>query len=114
MTDDRRELGKNIRKWRKERGFSQEELAFLANTTAKTISTYESGNTVPGFNTLLKLAKALEVPLVKLFAYDETYLTIDDKELQYIIVEKFKNIPYKKRCLIYSIIDTIASNNFDE
>lgn len=111
MVDVRKEFGKNLRKWRKERNLSQEDLAFRAETTAKTISTYESGNSVPGFNTILKLANALNITLAQLFVYDDKCLTIDNKELQYVLVEKFKNLPYEKRHLIYTIIDAIAQDN---
>lgn len=111
MINNKKEFGKNLRKWRKARGITQEELAFKAETSAPTISSYESGSAVPSFNTMMRLANALEVSPVHLFAYDSKYLTVQDKELQYILVEKFKNIPYEKRKLIFTIIDAIMSEN---
>lgn len=109
MFNDKKEFGKNLRKWRKLRGITQEQLAFDSGTTAQTISAYECGATIPGFNTLLKLTNSLKISLAQLFAYDSSFLTIEDKELQYVLVEKFKNIPYEKRELIFTIIDAIMS-----
>lgn len=109
MVNDKKEFGKNLRKWRKLRGITQEQLAFDSGTTAQTISAYECGAAIPGFNTLTKLTNSLDISLAQLFAYDSSYLTIDDKELQYILVEKFKNIPFEKRELIFRIIDAVMA-----
>ncbi len=111
MINNKKEFGKNLRKWRKLRKITQEELGFIANTTSPTISSYESGCAVPSFNTMIKLAQALKIAPVQLFSYDSEYLTIEDKELQYILVEKFKNIPFKKRQLIFNIIDAIVEKD---
>lgn len=107
MIDNKKELGKNIRKWRKLRCMTQEELAFNAKTTAPTISSYESGSAVPSFNTMIRISEALKISMFQLFVYDNKYLNIDDTELQYILIDKFKNINFEKRRLIFAIIDTI-------
>lgn len=111
MIDDKKEFGKNLRKWRKARAITQEKLAEIADTTTQTISSYECGGAVPGFNTIVKLANALDVSLGQLFNYDKACLTIDDIELQYVLVEKFRDIPYDKRVLIYRLIDAVMAEN---
>ena len=111
MINNKKEFGKNLRKWRKTKNVTQEELAFLSQTTAPTISSYECGCAVPSFNTMMRLADALKIAPVQLFAFDNKNLTIEDKELQYILVEKFKNIPFAKRKMIFAIIDAITAEN---
>jgi len=114
MVNNKKEFGKNLRKWRKIKNITQEELAFLSKTTAPTISSYECGCAIPSFNTMMRLAQALEIAPVQLFAYDSEKLSIEDKELQYILVEKFKNIPFSKRKMIFAIIDSIMAENEEE
>lgn len=109
MKYNKKEFGKNLRKWRKLRNITQDELAFQADTTSPTISSYESGSAIPSFNTMLRLTEALEISPAQLFAYDSEHLKIEDHELQYILVEKFKNIPFEKRKLIFAIIDAIKA-----
>lgn len=109
MHNYKKELGKSLRKWRLANGVTQEQLAFDANVATQTISAYECGNTTPSINTLFKMVNALKISFAQLFAFDNEYLTIEDKELQYILVEKFKDIPHDKRRMIFKIIDAIIS-----
>ena len=55
-------IAKNIKKYRKERGLSQDKLARLADVAHATIIKIESGaNKNPTIETLSKIAKALGV-----------------------------------------------------
>ena len=54
------ELGKNINALRKEKGFSQENLAEKVNVTRQTISNWELGETSPNPEQLILLSKALD------------------------------------------------------
>lgn len=56
-----RMLGKNIRFWREARGFTQEELAFRAQTSSSYISKMELGKENPTITVLERIAKALTV-----------------------------------------------------
>ncbi|MCI8491985.1 MULTISPECIES: helix-turn-helix domain-containing protein [Anaerotruncus] len=56
-----RMLGKNIRFWREARGFTQEELAFRAQTSSSYISKMELGKENPTITVLERIAKALMV-----------------------------------------------------
>ncbi|HEY0277325.1 MAG TPA: helix-turn-helix transcriptional regulator [Solirubrobacterales bacterium] len=56
-----RSYGQNLRRMRKERAFSQEELAFRAEVHRTEISLLERGKRDPGVNTTLRLAGALGV-----------------------------------------------------
>lgn len=53
------EIGDRIRERRKDRGYSQAELAELANLNYVTISKYESGKVEPGAKALARIAAAL-------------------------------------------------------
>jgi transcriptional regulator with XRE-family HTH domain len=60
-------LAKNLKKYRKIRGFSQDKLSKLANVTYNILIKIESGaNKKPTLKTLQKLAKALGVTIDEL------------------------------------------------
>jgi transcriptional regulator with XRE-family HTH domain len=61
----------NVRKWRKNRGFSQKSLAERCNAAHSYIRQIESGSGKPSFAFIGKLANALGVEAYQLF-YDET------------------------------------------
>jgi transcriptional regulator with XRE-family HTH domain len=54
-------LGKKIAEYRKEKGFSQEELGALIHSARNYIGCIERGEKSPSLNTLIKIAKALNV-----------------------------------------------------
>ncbi|MFM0023699.1 helix-turn-helix domain-containing protein, partial [Paraburkholderia azotifigens] len=57
------ELGNLLRYWRDVRGVSQLDLSLDAGISQRQISFIESGRSVPGRETLLTLAQALDIPL---------------------------------------------------
>jgi transcriptional regulator with XRE-family HTH domain len=63
-----RSYGWNLRRIRRERGYSQEELAFRAEVHRTEISLLERGKRDPGVNMTLRLAGALGVAPGELFA----------------------------------------------
>ena len=56
-----KKLAEKIRVLRSKKNLYQEELAAAVGVTARSISAYESGSTIPRKNTLRKLAKVLDV-----------------------------------------------------
>ncbi len=56
----------NIIKVRKEKGYTQERLAYESDISKGYLSEVESGKKSPTVRTLAKLAEVLEVPLAKL------------------------------------------------
>jgi DNA-binding XRE family transcriptional regulator len=58
-----RALGVRIRNARLDADLTQEELAHLAETTSQTIYRIEYGLTDPSMSVLLRIAKAVRVPL---------------------------------------------------
>ena len=55
-------LGSNVRKMRKERGLSQEDLAFAADMKRGYLSDLERGTRNPSVRALGRIATALQVP----------------------------------------------------
>ena len=64
--DMRQRVGKNVKKFRKERGLSQEGLAFDSDLHRTYISGVERGIRNPTVVVLDKIAKALKVPAAEL------------------------------------------------
>ncbi|MDR2738858.1 MAG: helix-turn-helix domain-containing protein [Treponema sp.] len=62
---------RNVRKWRKHRGFSQKTLAERCNAAHSYIRQIESGSGHPSFAFIGKLVDALNIDAYQLF-YDET------------------------------------------
>ena len=54
------EIANNIKRLRKEKGLSQEQMAETLHVTRQTVSAWERGVAQPGLDTLAEIAKALE------------------------------------------------------
>lgn len=63
-----RSLGQEVRRWRKLRGLSQEELAERADLVQHHVSRIETGEAEAGVLVLLRLCRALDVPPSELLA----------------------------------------------
>ena len=59
-------IGKNIKKYRKEAGLTQKKLGELSGTSERTIQQYETGKRQPRLEQLCKVADALNVELDEL------------------------------------------------
>lgn len=82
-------LGDNIQKYRKKKGWSQEELAVRLNVVRQTVSKWERGVSVPDADILLQLAELLDVPVSTLLGIEEKNLRADAlaKELETLNAE---------------------------
>ncbi|WP_204376178.1 helix-turn-helix domain-containing protein [Hymenobacter coccineus] len=56
-------FGAHLRKLREERGWSQQELADVADVTKKTVYRIETAQTAPTLDVLVCLAEGLEISL---------------------------------------------------
>ena len=63
-------IGTNIKVFRKNKGFTQEELADLLNVTPQAVSKWESENSLPDTSMLIPLAQVLGVSTDALLGYD--------------------------------------------
>ena len=72
-------LGKNIYNLRKNKGFSQEQLADKINVTRQTISNWELGETYPNPEQLKLLSKLLDISIDDLIE-NESIIKISKKQ----------------------------------
>ena len=70
-------VGKRIKESRRAKKMTQEELAEKTNISAKYLSSIERGLENPTFDTIIKLACALDVDVPELFNYPQ-HLPADD------------------------------------
>jgi transcriptional regulator with XRE-family HTH domain len=68
MQDWRAVLGKNVHRLRRQRGMTQEELAFEAEIDLTYMGGIERGRRNPSLLVMARIAKALSVPLPKLLS----------------------------------------------
>ena len=62
-----KQISQNIRRLRKEKGMSQEQLAQLVGVTRQTIGMIEAGNYNPTLNLCIAICKVLDRTLDELF-----------------------------------------------
>lgn len=63
-------INDNIKKYRKQKGISQEELAVRLNVVRQTVSKWENGLSVPDADVLIRIAELLEVSVGQLLDID--------------------------------------------
>lgn len=89
-------LGQNIKKYRKQKGLTQSELAEMIDLKNITIRKYESDDREPSIETITKIAAALEVPVGKLIEDNTFNLTDSDAEKVDTYIDLIMGIPELK------------------
>ena len=78
-------IGKNIKKYRKVKGLTQEKLAELVGVATVTIKKYESNEREPNLTTIDKIAEALEVSRLDLlettYKINNTRISITEEHI---------------------------------
>lgn len=64
------QLGKKIQLLRKQKKFTQEKFAELIGIDPKNVSKIENGNNYPAAETIVSIAKALDVEVYELFVFE--------------------------------------------
>ncbi len=80
-------IGNNIKKYRTEKGLSQEKLANALNISSRTLQNYEADRTVPPLEILFKISYFLDVDIAKIDENNEK--VIDDVRVLLDIKKKF-------------------------
>lgn len=65
-------LNEKIKKYRKEKGISQEEMAVKLNVVRQTVSKWEKGLSVPDADALIRIAELLDVSVSQLLGIEES------------------------------------------
>lgn len=90
----KKELGKNIQKYRKLNKITQEQLAEMVGVEINSISSIETGKYFPSPENLLKISESLKVSLSDLFMFKEysctDYIEEIHKNLSFINNDKTK------------------------
>ena len=63
------QIGKTIRKYRKEKGMTQEEMANRLGVTTPAVNKWENENSYPDITLLAPIARLLEYPLILFFRF---------------------------------------------
>ena len=106
-------LNENIKKIRKSKGLSQEELAIKLNVVRQTISKWEQGLSVPDSNALLSLSEALETPVSVLLGETVAEAKADDlkvisEKLEVINLQLAQRKTAKRKILYWLLISLCA------
>ncbi len=75
-------IGQNIKKFRKEKGYTQRELAELVGVSVQAISKWETDTGAPDISLIVPLASALEISTDALFSYEFSVKLEDFEELR--------------------------------
>lgn len=70
-------LGDNIKKYHKEKGYTQEELSAILHVVRQTLSKWENNVSVPDAEILIRISKALDVPVSILLDLPQEEPTVD-------------------------------------
>lgn len=99
----KKSFGTRIKYLRKLSGLSQEKLAELTGLSTKTISYIENSKNTLSFNKLPLLAKALNVPVYKLFVFS------DNENNKETLESLLKSATNKEINVITDIVKTILA-----
>ena len=100
-------IGRNIRKFRKERHLRQEDLAEKTGLSANYIGMVERGEKTPSLETLIRIINALQVSAdVILSDVLENGYVIKTSQLN----EKLENLSEEERRRIYDVIDALLKH----
>lgn len=106
--DISRNLGKNLLKIRKERGYTREELAEKSNLSANYIYGLENGTYLPGCIALIDLANALDITTSQLL---DKYLDNNRNNLIDKLSQEISKLSDRDLNLIINIVNFLNENS---
>jgi len=90
------QIGKNIRKYRKENGLTQEEMAARLGVTAPAVNKWENDNSNPDIALLAPIARLLNISLDTLFSFQEDLTQEEINALVQETDDRFKTQDYSE------------------
>ncbi len=100
-------IGDRITQLRKQKGFSQTELANLSEVSREAVSKYERGEAVPSVDTAAKIANCLDVTIDYLIGNSHE-LAVDKKTLKRL--HDIDSLDESTKDKLYFVIDNILQN----
>lgn len=104
MTEVQKQFANKLKEIRIASGLSQEKLAEKLGVATKTVSYWENGHNAVTFNKIPLIAKALNVPVYKLFVFGDI-LSGDDDEISELI----NSLTERERLCISKVIKAILA-----
>lgn len=104
MTEFQKQFANKLKEIRIASGLSQEKLAEKLGVATKTVSYWENGHNAVTFNKIPLIAKALNVPVYKLFVFGDILSGDDDK-----ISELINSLTERERLCISKVIKAILA-----
>ena len=106
-------LNENIKRGRKLKGLSQQELAVKLNVVRQTVSKWEQGLSVPDSDMLIALSEVLEIPVSKLLGepVDEAemnHLRVISEKLEVINLQLAQRKTTRRRILHWLLLSLCA------
>ena len=106
-------FGKNLAKFRKQRGLTQEELVKLSGVGISQIRRYETDKSTPSLDATIRLVKALGVSIDEM-VFDKTTAIASNKIIDRELLEQFEMISYmdeEERSLVKKILEGVIVKN---
>lgn len=97
-------IGKNIRKYRLAKSFSQEDLAERAGLSANYIGMIERGEKIPSLETFVGLMNALEISADMVLS---DVISTGYQIKNSLLTEKMEKLSNEERARIYDVIDVL-------
>lgn len=84
-------FGRNLAKFRKEKGFTQEDLVKISGVAISQIRRYETDKSTPSLDAITKLVRALGVSIDEL-VFEKTTAVAQNKIVDHELLEQFETI----------------------
>ena len=106
-------FGKNLAKFRKQRGLTQEQLVKLSGVGISQIRRYETDKSTPSLDATIKLVKAIGVSIDEM-VFDKTTAIASNKIIDRELLEQFEMISSmdeEERNLVKKILEGVIVKN---
>jgi transcriptional regulator with XRE-family HTH domain len=106
-------FGKNLAKFRKQRGLTQEQLVKLSGVGISQIRRYEADKSSPSIDATIRLVKAIGVSIDEM-VFDKTTAIASNKIIDRELLEQFEMISYmdeEERNLVKKMLEGIIVKN---
>ena len=90
------QIGEVIRKYRKEKNLTQEEMARALGVTAPAVNKWENSNSLPDVMLLAPIARLLDITLDTLLSFQEALTEDEINSLIYELDDSLKKEPYEE------------------
>ena len=106
-------LGEKLEDLRKEKGWSQDELAYNAQIDGRQVSRYENDRVMPSIEVIVKIAKAYNVSIDFLLIDDAPRRPLEQPHLSKLAqrVITLENLSEDDEKSLLHLIDAIAAKN---